>query len=540
MNETLFYDYSFTTQTPLLVGTQDGDPNSVLTAVAVPGSAVRGAMARALASHAAFDRVVLSGAVRFLPAVPAGPGPARTLPVPKAWRADKLDPARVHDALVAPPDGTSQWTGVRASFVTTGAEAMAVVPGLATAFHHQRDRRMGRATEGAGAVFLYEAVEPGTPFVGTVAITGVEAEREEMLDAIRTAISRPMQIGRSKAGGYGGGAVVTLHDVPRPREFTHVDVPDLLREGRDIAPGKRFRLLLTSPAIVRDPRTGQLDASALGPLVVQALGGRVSVAEIAVAATTVAGFNATWGKPLPHAVAAAAGSVVVFEALESIAVRDLVAIEQRGIGERRQDGYGGGVFVAQPTSPRVAFKVARSMQGSVPVPATRPDRDGGAMLELLERRLLEAAVERNVEHVAARAAQGASKPLPSRALLGRLRNAMRSDEWSVTLTTWLDEKDKHPDRLRKPARDALKACRLDGGQYLDDWLRSLVRDANPFVSRAEPEGLAERLFPGDSLDRWRIDLAGDRHELRRQLAERSRRQIGDRVLALLAKQSRDA
>ncbi|EFO81933.1 hypothetical protein OSCT_0082 [Oscillochloris trichoides DG-6] len=59
--------------------------------------------------------------------------------------------------------------------------------------------------------------------------------------------------------------------------------------------------------------------------------------------TMIGGWNVTWQKPKPTAIATALGSLFVFQANEPLSdsqYQALADLQARGIGERRQEGYG--------------------------------------------------------------------------------------------------------------------------------------------------------------------------------------------------------
>src|ERR1700722_18309618 len=95
---TRYLPYTLELRSPLLATTSGSDPNSAASLSWVPGSSLRGAVARRLGGdrHPDFAEMVLDGSVRYLNAYPvsrtgeAEPGPAiRTLPVPLSLREAK-------------------------------------------------------------------------------------------------------------------------------------------------------------------------------------------------------------------------------------------------------------------------------------------------------------------------------------------------------------------------------------------------------------------------------------------------------------------
>src|SRR5690606_34985325 len=134
--------------------------------------------------------------------------------------------------------------------------------------------------------------------------------------------------------------------------------------------------------------------------------------------------------------------------------------------------------------------------------------------------------ERAIQEEAARVARRARGRVPTPALLGRLRNAMRTDPATAlaTMRAWLGG------MLRSPAMDQLERCRVDQ-MSLADWLRGVAD---------EDDGtrLAELLRFDTLAQRFHVDAETS---ARAQLTERAtaiRARLIDAALAALARRQR--
>ncbi|MGH2732447.1 MAG: hypothetical protein ACRDJG_05840 [Actinomycetota bacterium] len=525
---TRFYRYRLTLGAPLIVPTLEGDPNSVRSAIRIPGSAVRGAVAARLgASHPRFRELVLSREVRYLNAYPLPEGAGgRSIPCPLAWRVEKYPPGKTHDLSYI--DDSRDLPQLEAlsretPYVAAAARLTGVRPLLEMRFHHQRDRILGRATEERGAIFTYEAIAPGASFSGMVAVSGDgDDEVEGKAARIREILQEPLMLGRSRRTQYGGGCPIAWEGRSYSRELEGWST--LLTTGLD--PKGRFRFLLTADAIVRDPQTGQADPARLADTVASALGGRACVLRTLGGATVASAFNTTWRLPLPQSPAAAAGTIVVLEATEPIDMEDLLAVERQGIGERLSEGFGACLFLVPAASPTVAVKPAEER----PAPESPPGPLLPASLAAVQERLWKEAVLRGIEREAARLSDGATG-IPSRSLLQRLRTPLREGESGLErLATWMGPSEEEM-KLRRPAKEALMGCRLPGGKPLDQWLRETLRP-----SESALDALAHALFRGAALERSTLaESVND--QTQRRLAEGARRELIEAVLALLARRA---
>ena len=541
----IYLPYVVTLRAPLLISTSDGDPNSVRAAHYVPGSTLRGAIAATLDADREprfFEDLVLSGRVRYLNAYPAADGDVarRSLPVPLSWRVHKGDAGDhghqdLYDlaALSSYDELPEKVDPVDAGypFFVPGADLRAVCPRLRAHFHHQRDRIAGRATEAIGAIFTYEALEPGTQLVGRIAVDGVEEDggKDPRVERLKAALTSDLRLGRSRRTQYGGWPRI---EVGKPKTC-EIDSgwSQLLRGDGELSAGSRFRLLLTADAVVRDPDTGQVDPAALDAEVRAAFAGRVTVERRFSAARLIAGFNAHWRLAVPQVPAVAAGSVLELRATAPIDGPMIRELEDGGLGERRVDGFGRCLVLRAAQSP-VTWMLPGDVQSE---PERPPEGTGGKLFSSVQQRLFEAALERAVESCAASlmpAAESGQLPLAiRRSLIGRLRTPLRRGAAGLeVLASWLPV-DEERSALRPAAREQLAAVRLAGSRRprLDDWLRDLLVEDPQML-----EDLDRQLFESRSLQSF--SLSGEvSDETRRKLVLEARAPLIDAVLALLAR-----
>jgi CRISPR-associated protein Csx10 len=447
-----YLPFTLILHSPAVLTALGSDPNSARTLPYIPGSALRGVLARTLGDpsgdperESEFRTLVLDGTVRFLNAYPRAAG-RRALPAAGSWRMDKsVPPDRTRELTVVdlaaftgdPTDEgfdwpTEQLVEVSDPFVTLGAaQPLRVSPTLGSRVHHQRDRSRGRAWKDEqdgrevphGALFTFEFIEPGQEFEGLIQLRGTdEGNCKGLAEKVMAAFGNEILLGRSRRGGYGGHATIQWGEL-RDREVTGQGVLD-----RDLDRGAEFSALLASPYVGRDPVTGQLDPSRLVSELEEALGGRAEVLVRRWAFEYVGGFNRKWRLETPQALACAAGSVLVLRARDRIPVVDLRAVEDAGLGERRVEGFGRVVFFDRPRKQRLLRPAPRTETRS-------PTGEAPKLVHFAEERILDAAVARAIEEEATRLARDAKSP-PTPALLGRLRNALRaspepSRRWSL-------------------------------------------------------------------------------------------------------------
>lgn len=569
---------SLTLHAPVIITAPSGDPNTAESLAYVPGAALRGAVARAIGQQPDqgqgsddLNDLVLNGGVRYLNAYLLVNG-RRSLPPPISWRVPKAaadgndvtveDVAAYQGAPGKDHDRSGQWPGEEiagrfSDYVTLDSpDRRYASPRRMARTHHQRDPQRGRpwrnpeTGESVGALYDYEALDAGQRFGGVIAVDSDRVDIQRTMRRLQELLASPVLLGRSRRAGYGGEATVQWGE----RRDREPDGPPFPAEGRDIASGEQFRALLVSDYLGRDAVTGQPDPWALGAELQGRLGGSevVTVQRRRQETHTVGGYNRTWGMPLPERAAAAAGSVLLLRAEQAIAAATLRAVEDEGLGERRNDGFGRCWFREPPAS-TVRLKRARRTGHD------KPDSELPAALKALEQRL---AWDRVQQRVTARAGElTASATPPSSSLLGRLRVPLRADAETALeqLHQWLDEHSE--ERLAGPARKALQHSRLsdtNNKQSLLEWLKhaaDVTAEDDWLAQQLKLDAIAQRsaIDPPEPL-RARLDeppqhtgQAGEggeaRSRLRAWLAEppqdtRARALLIDAVLALLQRTAR--
>lgn len=543
-----YLPYTLSLHAPAVLTSLGGTANSSRSLSFIPGSALRGATARALGDPAGdadrlrrFRTLILDGAVRYLNAYPRAAG-RRTLPTPVSFRVDKTGTVGPSGAItawdLAAFDGQGDtddedWpdaslSGLPEPFVSIGAaQPLRVTPAMGSRIHQQRDRARGRAwkeerdglEEAPGAIFAFEFLEADQEFAGLVQIRGEDsAACDELAEIVRNVLRGRILLGRSRRGGYGGDGTICWND-PCERELTGQGVVNA-----DLPAGTCFRALLTAPYVGRDPDTGQIDPSRVATEIVEAFEGRVEVIRRRWNFERVGGFNRKWRLELPQALACTAGSVLVLRANARISLADLFAVEHRGLGERRVEGFGRLVFLQAPSRQVV-------LRAPPAPPPTLPKEQAPDLVRFVESRILNSAIERAIKEEAARLARNA-EALPSPSLLGRLRTAMRGDPQNAlrTLQTWLEREGEH--RLKRPAMDQLERCRLENGTRLSAWLREMARGQNDqqLATLLRLDALAQRFHVVS-------EATARKHWVSRTLWIRAR--LIDSTLAALARRQRE-
>jgi CRISPR-associated protein Csx10 len=473
--------YTLRLNSPAIITIPGGDPNSSSTLSYVPGIALRGAMAKVLgdpdgdnSKKQEFHDLVLGGKVRYLNAYPMV-NERRALATPVSLRLKKGDAENTPDKIdLAAKEGfpEEELISLPEEFLDIGAAQPALYNSkISSRIHHQRDREKGRAWKDKngnthGAIFTFESLDANQMFGGLIQLrSGQEDEMEQIESRIKTLLGGTLLVGRSRRSGYGGMATITWEG-RQNHETVGGGREGLQPLKKNIVPGDEpFRLLLSSPCIVRNPVTGQQDPGALMNRIVSRFDNRVEVIRRVWTFETVGGFNRKWRLELPQTLAVSAGSVFVLKASQAISLNELYEIEHEGLGERKDEGYGRLLFLDKPTEtislPKYAESIScKTCTGQPPEIVTK-----------IESRIVQAQLARIIEEKAAELAKSVRHNLlPTNSLIGRLRTPLRDvpDNAIRILKLWLS--DNEAEQLKRPAMDQLTRCKIGDGRDLRTWI----------------------------------------------------------------------
>jgi CRISPR-associated protein Csx10 len=340
--------FSIQLEQPALFPSQAGDPNTMLTHHCVPGSTIRGLLARLYLqkydsrADRRFYELFCSGRVCFLPANPeiaTGAGLRRSLPVPHSIRVEKHYDQGFHDLVFSEPRDeplrrVRGWTFHNELYEGGRVPRSEVTTELQ--YHHQRahDPRIGKAVgaeqkddyelkaEETGALFTYEAIAAGQRFRGE--ITGGAAELAEIRSLI-AGKGETVYLGRSKSAQYGGRALWRWETA----ETEHV--PEEAKAGT-IVVTLESPLLAASVDGHPQPRFPAEELAA-------DLGVRLTEQKTFARAHWQNGYLGHQLLPRQQSPALGAGSVFVFQASAPLAADKLKAA-RRQFGFRTEEGFG--------------------------------------------------------------------------------------------------------------------------------------------------------------------------------------------------------
>ncbi|NEQ36901.1 MAG: hypothetical protein F6K40_11675 [Okeania sp. SIO3I5] len=354
---------------PVLVNSFQGDPNSDVSYSYIPGSALRGALiSRYMRQNRIRELDLANPEVKrlffdadktsYLNAYLLSQDNQRTLPLPRSWFKNKddefndkknsvtaydfslreSDEDEDEDIEPESPKAVGDYFWVKDSkkeILYLYKEKRRIN------IHNRRNRKKGKGTPEEGEIFRYEALDAGQTFQAiilyqedndkTIFERLLEVEKLQKSDREKS----DLWLGGSQSAGYGHTKIINI-------EF--LDTWDEIGATSQKREGDNLIVTLLSDGIFRDDITGQVIANSdlVKQEIEHILGSEKKLSlptPVYAASTLIGGFNRKWGLPLPQVSALAAGSVFVFKNV-NITASEIEELENKGIGERRVDGFG--------------------------------------------------------------------------------------------------------------------------------------------------------------------------------------------------------
>lgn len=495
--------FSIVLHEPVLATVIDGEPNSAVSALYLPGSLLRGALIHTYLANqqqrqldAAGQRLFLGGTNRFLNGYPSLDN-QRTLPTPLSWYIEKggnadaihdlasasfsLAPDVVYKRMERPFYSPADGENPQLIYATTPSRELYV--------HNERDKVAGRPTQRSGEIFRYSPLQSAQTFRAMIL-----CDREEDADQLTSCLEGEKQLGRSHTVDYGAA---TFEDISREPAHSVVEAgtADTHIKGR-IVVTLLSDVLLTNAwgQVLPDP---ELVAEALTPP------GQKKPAKLLQAyQTTLArgGFNSLWGLALDQEVAISKGSVFELEIPEqndtdtqSAWQQHMATCLQQGIGLRRAEGFGRLGIALQGQHP--GYDIIRAEEQYLDTSAIEPREIAGEEALLLGseiakrmlRKRLDEALQLRVNTLLR--TNHSLQKIP-RTQMAHLRTAVKEalhlgagEQAKNRLDKWVEDIKK-----RSATRSLFNRTKLAGQPFLR-WIEERVKD--------EGESLREQLFVDD-------------------------------------------
>jgi len=311
----------------------------------IPGSAMRGIIVNALAADEDFayiKQALFSTQVRFLNAYPVIED-KELIPSPKGFYEDKTEnrKKKIQNIVI---DGSFQEGLKRSSIGDYCYFSNGCI------YYYQPESgtdmkiKMNLGDNEKRNVFRNEYLVPGQRFAGFIALE-IEKELNKTADArvdianladrIRKVFERPVMIGNGRLAGMGKCLVESCIN------YDGLPFTEYMAQGS--LDGECYMMLL-SDTVMRN-ENGELCGINKTALETQMGVTKLEYDLCATYTTNVKGFNRKWGGKIPSAIMYGKGSVFHLTYQESFKAENVLRLMDRGIGIRRNEGFGRVIFL---------------------------------------------------------------------------------------------------------------------------------------------------------------------------------------------------
>jgi CRISPR-associated protein Csx10 len=307
---------------------KDVQGNVVSTLHSIPGSQLMQAAVqfaeRLGLTQAAIEAAIAHGDLRILPATPALPDGARSVPAPLVLEAEK-EAKDTHRNKLTDAEPEKQHKGLRGTFCGVEADGGLVkAGGLRTKLytHNSVEDELQKPTEKAGGgVFVLEAIEPGEHLKSELWIRTGDAIADAKVDAARKSPVR-VAVGRAKAAGSGQVEIYLGNELGAVTADKK-DASTVIWAVSDIVlPAGDLRLEEAVKAVLKDAGLKEITID--------------EKSEIRAARRE--GWISLWALLRQTLHVVEAGSVIVLKT--ALNDEDLKKLAENGLGDRRSEGFG--------------------------------------------------------------------------------------------------------------------------------------------------------------------------------------------------------
>ncbi|MBF2072924.1 MAG: hypothetical protein IGS50_04065 [Synechococcales cyanobacterium C42_A2020_086] len=415
-------------------------------------------------------------------------------PTPFCLFGEKLDGGlskgkKVYNRFQEPePDGI-QLKGERSGYVGKFDNAhlpIYTTVSLELFTHNTIQDEVQRPTTDVGGVYSYQAIPAGTNLIAELRLPeSLKTQLDQQSSNWWNDLAGTLRIGQSKKDQYGSVKIATH----KPDKFSLKQIDEC----------QLLYVWFLSDVLLRDKR---LNPTTNPDDFARELERQLGLDEGALVERTsddllscmmrsrrTESWQVRWGLPRPSMLGWQAGSCVVYEVKGEINPERLSALEAKGIGDRRAEGYGQICF-NDPLLMSTLSHLKREATGSQPnVPQLQPIAQSDPSFEyarVIEKAAWRAAIENKALAIAANEQQREavlgikisreqgqeSKSQPPMSQLGGLRSAMQrltQRENPNSVTRWVDAINQVQNRKEKWPAESLQTIKTLASDFNVVW-----------------------------------------------------------------------
>jgi len=449
--------FNIKTEAPILISSNSGDANMVSTLDHIPGTVLSGIFAWKYIDKMKLDfakaqeddffyRCFLNSGLCFSNAYILKES-QYFYPTPFSIQHKKNDENKLYDLLVNDVEEQTKTNDNYCSII--GEDQLNIVsPAKSLNFHHNRNRE--DKDEREKIIYNYESINEGQEFSGK--ILGSKKDLENFINNFNKSIR--INIGRSKNIQYGKATIEFLSKEPE-EFFSDLDIVNQEIETE-------FIMTLLSPAIIYNENGFSTNSlSDFKKLIAENLSipkENIDINKSFIKSDTIENFVSIWRLKKPSETALSAGSCfkVSIKIWDENIKKQLFELQKKGIGERRNEGFGRFVLNWQNLDTETYcisdFKNKKpdEFKEAPPIIGTN-----------IVKNIINIEYRKETQYRALSDCYEFSRNIPSNSIIGRLEIIIKN----------LDNPEKFcsiiKEDLRKPAIDKLKKCRNENSDLFE-------------------------------------------------------------------------
>ncbi|MFW6172255.1 MAG: RAMP superfamily CRISPR-associated protein [Elusimicrobiota bacterium] len=295
-------------------------------------------------------------------------------------------------------------------------------------YHHQRDPRKGIAK--SGIFFNYESIEPNQIFKGE--IIGQENHLNKLMSFFQN--ENIFFIGRSKNSQYGK----INFEFQEGHESFRLNIK---LNQKDVA------LVMVSPVIIfNENGFSTTDVNDIERVIQKYLGNNISITKSFIKQREIENYVSVWRLRKPNEVCFKEGTCFLLEGIEKKQEALLQSLQEEGIGERINEGFGQIRFFNQ-----IPTQISDDRESVLAYDHEYPEQT-----QLILKEIIRNIIKDEIKRAAVREADSFTK-LPSKSLMGRLEYMHKTGNLNIS----------EIEQLKETAKNQLENSRNDNANLFE-------------------------------------------------------------------------
>jgi CRISPR-associated protein Csx10 len=467
--------YKITTLSSILFSKESGDRNMTETVDYIPGRVILGIFAgryiykNKSGNNAHEDKIFktlfLKDNISFSNAYLKPEDNKKFLPTPLSIQNEKENKDSVYDLLFKTVEDDyiqTKYSGGYSSLDENYISNISVDKSLN--FHHARDVETGTSKE--GIIFNYESINKDQLFEGY--ITG----EDELINTFLEIFEKEFiaYTGRSRTSQYGK---IRIEFFAPEKIITNIE-----------SQKKTSITFLSNVIIYNDYGTSECNRESLENYLKRKISNDIIISKSFIKPIRVDNYISIWKLKKPSENCFVAGTCFLLEGIKESDLDKLKELENYGIGERRNEGFGKIAIGLQKNEKltTVEYKQDEISKPQTEIPQITKDFIKNSIKDIIVREIKTKAITDSKRF------NDDNKGKITKSLIGRLESFVKG---SVDFNNFKEKLNK--DILRKPAKDQLENCKI-GNNTFYEYLNNTEINVSKVMNSSNFNSLSDELL----------------------------------------------